>query len=381
MAAEREDTLVLYSRHAFYPVHWLAVEEIARRYAVRVLVLAGLPAELPSVHVAHGEAEPSPAPGVPVEVRHMPQGSRRQRLSWLAGEVRAARPDAIWVQEEPIDPFLLELLALHRVRSRPRIVTAVCENIFPRPKTLAERTARRLLWPRLDHLLAVAGPSLEGIRAAGMPDSVPASTLVAGGLEPDGPVTPRALPFDRDGAFVVGFAGRIIEEKGWRVLVEAIAELPGAQLVLAGDGPQVEELRAAAASAERVHYVGLLPKGDLWGFYRSLDCLAVPSLTTARWKEQSASTLVDGLCMGLPVVASASGGIPDIMGLGGLLVPEGDPRELAGALGRVRDDAALRTKLGAAGSERFRREFAIPAYAAKIATALSLHVRSVALDA
>ncbi len=380
MAALRNDTLIVYSRHAFYPVHWLAVEEIARRYAVRVVVLAGLQAELPSVHVAHGEADPRPASRLPIEIRHMPAGSRRKRLSWLAREVRAACPDAIWVQEEPTDPFLLELLALYRFRERPRIVTAVCENIFP-PPSWPERVTRRLLWPRLDHLLAVAGPSLEGIRVAGMPESVAASTLVAGGLEPEGAVAPMALPFDGGGTFVVGFAGRIVEEKGWKVLVEAIDDVPDTQLVFAGDGRQVDELRAVCFSAERMHYVGLLPKGELWSFYGALDCLAVPSLTTPRWKEQSASTLVDGLCMGLPIVASASGGIADMMGSAGLLVPEGDTGALREALTRVRDDERLRAELGSCGKDRFRREFAIPAYADKIAAALNLHVRSVALDA
>jgi glycosyltransferase involved in cell wall biosynthesis len=104
----------------------------------------------------------------------------------------------------------------------------------------------------------------------------------------------------------------------------------------------------------------------------------VPSLTTPRWKEQSASTLVDGLCMGLPVVASDSGGIADIMGDAGLLVPEGDPAALRDALVRLRDDPALRAELRAAGRERFRREFGIPAYAAKLATALFLNPRPLA---
>ena len=107
------------------------------------------------------------------------------------------------------------------------------------------------------------------------------------------------------------------------------AALPeSTKLVLAGDGSQRAELEALAAADERVHYLGLLPKDELWSFYAALDCLAVPSLTTPRWKEQSASTLVDGLCMGLPVVASDSGGISDIMGSAGLLVPEGDAAAL-----------------------------------------------------
>ncbi len=373
----RDETLVLYSRLAMYPVHWQALEEIVRRYAVRAVVLAAPPpADLPTVHQAHGLSDPGGSPELPIEVRFVPRGSRRARLAWIRRQLRSVRPDAIWVQEEPIDPFLLEMLALYRFSRQPRIATAVCENIFPRPRRLAERLARRLLWPRLDHLLTVAETSLEGIRAAGMPFAVPASTLVAGGLEPEGDVDPMPLPFS-DAGFTVGFAGRLIEAKGWQLLLRALPD--SARLVLAGDGPQRNELEALTAENDRVRYLGLLSKEELWTFYAALDCLAVPSLTTPRWKEQSASTLVDGLAMGLPIVASDSGGIPDIMGPAGVVVPEGDADALRRALEVVRDDSALRKRLATAGRERFRTEFAIPAYADKIAAALSLRIRSVAL--
>ena len=357
-------TLVLYSRLAFYPIHWQALERIAARYRVRAVVLAAPAPELPSVHEAHGTAEPA---GGAIEVRRMPSGSRRERIAWLARQLRELRPDAVWVQEEPIDPFLLEILALYRLRRRPRIVASVCENIFPPPASRLERIARRALWPRLDELIAVAAPSVEGIRAGGMPHSVTATTLVAGGLEP---------PAQVESDFVVGFAGRIVEEKGWRVLSEALGALPGEfKLAVAGDGPDVDALRDSLPG--RVHFAGLLPKEQLWSFYTALDCLAVPSLSTPRWKEQLGGTLLDGLAMGVPVVASASGGLPDAMGEAGVLVPEGDAAALAEALQRLRDDEALRKRLAEAGRERFHREFAIPAYADKIASALELPPRDV----
>ena len=369
-------TLVLYSRLAFYPVHWLALEEIVRRYDVRAVVLAAAPpADLPTVHQAHGTADATS--GLPIEVRHVPPGSRVERLRWIAAQLRDSGPDVIWVQEEPIDPFLLEMLALYRFRSRPRIVTAVCENIFPRPARAAERAARRLLWPRLepphDRRAAVARGDSRCWHAV---HRCPRRRSWRAGSSPRARSTRWPLPFADDG-FTVGFAGRLIEAKGWQVLVDALPA--DARLVLAGDGPQRAELEALAAGYERVRYLGLLPKDELWSFYAALDCLAVPSLTTPRWKEQSASTLVDGLAMGLPIVASDSGGIADIMGPAGLLVPEGDADALREALERVRDDAQLRERLATAGRERFRNEFAIPAYADKIASALNLHARSVAL--
>jgi glycosyltransferase involved in cell wall biosynthesis len=358
--------LVLYSRLAFYPTHWQALEEIVRRYGVEAFVLAAPAPELPSVHEAHGAVEP----GRGIVVRQMPGGSRRERLAWLAQQLRRIKPDAIWVQEEPIDPFLLEILGLYRLRQRPRIVAAVCENIFPPPSSRVERVARRALWPRLDELIAVASASVDGIRAAGMPQSVPAVTLVAGGLSPPADVAPMQLPF-AGSDFVVGFAGRIVEEKGWRVLAGALGSLPEAfKLAVAGDGPDRDALREALPG--RVHDVGLLPKHELWPFYAALDALAVPSLTTPRWKEQLGQTVLDGLAMGVPVVASASGGLPDAVGDAGILVPEGDADALGDALRRLRDDVALRERLAEAGRDRFQREFAIPAYADKIAAALGL---------
>jgi glycosyltransferase involved in cell wall biosynthesis len=363
--------LVLYSRLAFYPVHWLALEEIVSRYDVDAIVLAAPTPELPGVHLAQGTAQPEDGP---IDVRRMPAGSRRERAAWLARQLREIRPDAVWVQEEPIDPFLLEVLALYRLRSRPRIAAAVCENIFPQPRSRIEQLARRALWPRLDRLIAVASASVDGIRAAGMPGSVPADTLVAGGLGPPETVEPLALPFDA-GDFVVGFAGRIVEEKGWRVLVEALRGLPDdVRLAVAGEGPDTGELEAALPG--RVHLAGLLPKDELWGFYAAIDCLVVPSLSRPRWKEQLGQTVLDGLATGVPVVASASGGLPDAVGDAGILVPEGDAGALAGALQRLRDDRALRERLADAGRERFRREFSIPAYADKIAAALELTKRA-----
>jgi glycosyltransferase involved in cell wall biosynthesis len=378
-------TLVLYSKLAFYPVHWRALEELVRRYRARAVVLAAPAPELTAVHAALGTADPERVAGLPIEVRRMPTGSRRTRLSWLARQLRGIRPDVIWVQEEPIDPFLLEMLAIYRFRGRPRIVTGVCENIFP-PPPRAERLARRLLWPRLDGLMAVATRSLEGIRAAGMPLSVPAWTLVGGALEPEGEVEPFPLPFE-EGAddFVVGYVGNLTDQKGWKVLLRALECLPSEfRLVMAGDGPQRDELETMIAQpplAGRAFHVGLLPKERLWGLYRRLDCVVMPSITTPLLEEQFGGVLCDAMVTGVPIVGSSSGGIPEVMGPAGLVVPEGDDGALAEALRRLRDDPDLRARLAAAGPPRFRSEFAVPAYADKIGTALGLPPRQLASGA
>ena len=375
-ATESDELLVLYSRLAFYPIHWRALRRIVARYRAHAVVLAAPEPELSSVHRAHGTAGGSDER---IEVRRAPSG-RLARLRWLRSQLRQLRPDALWLQEEPTDPFVLEALALHLRDARVRIACAVCENVFdPLPGPVGRLRTR--LWSRLDVLLAVASPAVHGIRRAGMPSDVRVAQLVAGALEPPRQVVARDLGLRRaDGDFVIGYAGNFTEQKGWRVLFDAVEQLPPRfRLAVAGDGPEraaVEARLANASLAERSTYVGLLPKDELWGFYASVDAIAMPSLTQPRLVEQFGGVLADAMAMGVPLVGSSSGAIPEVMGPAGLVVAEGDAGLLADALARLADDEPLRTRLAAAGPPRFTREFAIDAYADKIAAALRLRPRA-----
>lgn len=385
MANVREPTqqsgierLVFYSRLAFYPIHWETLKYICTHYRVQGTVIANIPPDLPLVHQQHGWINPkvTAQDRFSPDVSRMPTDDRVTQARWLCRELRAIRPNAIWVQEEPTDYFLFHILKTYFFDRRPRIVTAVCENIFPR-RSLPIRMVQRLLWGRLDGLLAVAKPSIEGVRAAGMPSRVPAMSLVAGALPPPAEVGPMPLPFSRtEKDFLIGFAGRICEEKGWKVLLSAMLSLPESfKCLIAGNGPQASELGSWLERPElrrRAFYVGLLSKEALWSFYRSLDCFVVPSLTFPEWKEQFGGVLADGMAMGLPLVGSDSGAIPEVVGSAGLIVPEGKPDTLASAILRLWKDPEMRRQKGKAGQQRFWAEFAIPAYASKIARGLRL---------
>jgi glycosyltransferase involved in cell wall biosynthesis len=373
------ERLVFYSKLALYPMHWQAFEYLCAHYAVRGTVIANAPPTLPTVHQQLGWVTPQTA-AQGADVRLMPQTGPLSKALWLRRELHALRPDVIWVQEEPTDPYLLEILGLYRFSRRPRIVTAVCENIFDHWQIHWLRPLWRFFWSRLDGLLGIATASLDGIRAAGMPDHIPACTLVAGALSPPEHVEPMPLLFARAADdFVIGFAGRVCEEKGWKVLLRALLTLPdNFKCVLAGDGPQLDELRLwmkQPGLQGRVLYAGLLPRPGLLSFYRALDCLVVPSLTTPKWKEQFGGVLADGMAMRLPLVGSDSGAIPEVIGPAGLTVPENDPEALATGLRQLYASPDLRQKFSAAGRERFQNEFAIPTYARKIARGLQLRER------
>ena len=163
----------------------------------------------------------------------------------------------------------------------------------------------------------------------------------------------------------MGYAGRLADHKGVDVLLDAVAGMPEVRLTLAGDGPAAAALRQRAAKpdlAGRVTFLGRLDDHELADFYGGLDVLAVPSLTTPTWVEQFGRVAVEAMAAGVPVVASDSGALPDVVGEAGLLVPPGnaeilrvaledvlsDP-ELAGTAAPTRDTSRGRMRLGSGG--------------------------------
>ena len=83
--------------------------------------------------------------------------------------------------------------------------------------------------------------------------------------------------------------------------------------------------------------------------YRRFDVLAVPSVPMPGWLEQFGRVVVEAQASGVPVVASASGALPDVVGEDGLLVPPRDARALRAALARLLDEPGLWERLRAAG--------------------------------
>lgn len=369
--------LTLYSAKAFYPIHWEALKYLCNHYSIKTNVITDAPSDIPNVHKQLGWIEPQrEAEELGVKVYYMPEGDLSLKIRWLKQQLKEIDPDIIWVQEEPTDYFLFQILKFYWFKTKPKIFTAVCENIFPR-KSLPKQIIRQLLWGRLSGIMAVAMPSVEGIQAAGLPKSVATATLVAGNQSPPENLESFLLPFNRSPQdFIIGFAGRLCEEKGWKVLLEALKLLPDTfKCLMAGDGEQIEELKSRLSSPPlqgRVFYMGLLPKAELWKFYKNLDCLVVPSLTFPRWKEQFGGVIADGLAMGVPVIGSDSGAIPEVIGDAGLITPEGNVNALVKALEILYFDARLRERLSLEGKNRFNSEFSITAYANKIAQQLGL---------
>ncbi len=177
------------------------------------------------------------------------------------------------------------------------------------------------------------------------------------------PVPPERPPL-ADPPRVV-FAGRLVPEKGAAWLLRAFArvasEVPGARLELAGDGPERPRLAGLARElgVERtVELPGHLDRDALEARFAGAWVQAVPSL----WEEPFGNVALEGMLRGTAVVATRSGGLPELVedGRTGLLVEPGDEAGLAAALSRLLRDRALAERMGRAGrasaAERFSED-------------------------
>jgi len=156
----------------------------------------------------------------------------------------------------------------------------------------------------------------------------------------------------------VGYVGRLEAHKGVSVLVDAVAAVPEVSLEIVGDGPERDALASQITRlglGGRVRISGFTSPEELPAVYRRFDVLAIPSLETPGWIEQFGRVAVEAMASGVPVVASDSGSLPEVVGDAGLLVPPGDAVALAEALRGLAADPARRAALSSRARERARR--------------------------
>ena len=186
---------------------------------------------------------------------------------------------------------------------------------------------------------------------------------VYNGVDPDQLVSASG---ERDPDLVVA-AGRLVEKKGFHVLLEASGVLAARgvpfRLVLVGDGderPRLEELCRRLGLEEAVTLTGALPREDILTWMGRARVLAAPCVVAADGNRDALPTvLLEALALGLPVVSTPVNGIPEIVddGVEGLLVPEADPVALADALERLLGDDGLWCRLAGAGPAKVAARF------------------------
>ncbi len=159
-----------------------------------------------------------------------------------------------------------------------------------------------------------------------------------------------------DAPFSLGFIGRLKEEKGLHLMVEALPLLPNyCRVVFIGNGPMkipLEELAKKLDVSERVSFRPSVPTYDVPREMEQLDVFVLPSLTRPNWMEQFGRVLPEAMSCETPVIGSSSGEIPYVIGDAGLIFKEGDARELAACIRKLLDDPTLYASLAKQGRQR-----------------------------
>ncbi len=176
----------------------------------------------------------------------------------------------------------------------------------------------------------------------------------------------QQLGWSREGPPVIGFLGRLTEEKGIRLLLEVLPRLPLPwRALFVGTGPLEGEIRAWSQhlDPQRIRICTHVDHDHVHWYVNAMDLLVAPSQTTPRWREQFGRMLIEAMACGVPVAGSDSGEIPYVIGDAGLVLPETDPAAWVAGLASLLDSPARRRELAAAGRERACQRYAWPVVA------------------
>jgi len=270
--------------------------------------------------------------------------------------IQRFRPHIVHIDEEPYNLATWQALHLAR-RAGAKTLFFSWQNIdrrYPPPFSWGERWTLR----QVDYALAGTESAAQVWRAKGYGKRM--AVVPQFGVDPQLFRAPDSKPDDTP--FTIGYVGRLVEEKGIHLLLQAAACLSGNdwRMRLVGSGPARAELESLAEQlgiAHQVEWVEWVASVDMPAQYQQLDALVIPSLTRPNWKEQFGRVIIEAMASGVPVIGSDSGAIPDIVGEAGLIVPEGDVAALAAALERLRGEALLRKRLMTAGRARVEARF------------------------
>jgi glycosyltransferase involved in cell wall biosynthesis len=185
-------------------------------------------------------------------------------------------------------------------------------------------------------------------RALGAPMRAP-SMIAPMGIE-----APEAPTSAANEAFTVLFVGRLVTVKGVDVLVDALEGVGATVMHIVGDGPLRRELEARArARGIEATFHGTLATAAKWRSIALADVVVLPSRVLATGRTEGAPVVaLEAMAMGKPLIVSDVGGLPELAGDAALYVPADDPHALRRALTTLRDDVALREKLGVLGRAR-----------------------------
>jgi len=254
---------------------------------------------------------------------------------------------------------------------KPVMITLYGAELFPLEKRKS-KFLRKLITDALNHAEKVVGISDATCRVAKkfcgrndievLPDGIDTETF-----NPKLNGEEIKKRYNLKNHFLVFSSGRMVERKGFKYLIEAIPYIlkksSNTKTILGGDGPErlhLENLTKSLKIEENVIFSGFIPNGDFPKYMKACDVFVLPSIVDDRGDtEGSATILLEAMACGVPIVGTKVGGIPYAIkdGIGGFLVEEKNPKELAEKILMSLEDEALRTSMGKMGSKYVEEKF------------------------
>ena len=259
--------------------------------------------------------------------------------------LREFAPDIVQIEQE-VYSFAAAQVSLAASAAGKKVVLFSWENLDRRVHFL-QRIARRIAVRKIDGIISGNRAGEVLMRKWGFRGE----TAIIPQVGVDTSVfAPR--PRDPAGRLTLGFVGRLVPEKGIGTLLRAAALLAEKgfdfDLLICGAGPEGKALACEASQlgiAPRVTWQEAVPHAEVPGVMSRMDVLVLPSLGIPSWTEQFGLVLAQAMAMGIPVLGSDSGAIPEVIGRTDAIFPEGNAAALAALLETVLSSSARRGEL------------------------------------
>jgi glycogen synthase len=306
--------------------------------------------------------------GIPVYriAMRMPEYNLRVKLNYALGYLSARRDMLAILRRHKIGMLHVQCVSANghyasiaaKARGLPLIVSAQGERTMDAERVYEKspfiNSVLRQLLAEADWITACSRDTLEDLeRYMGRRFTERASVVYNGIRLED---FEQGESFGYPKPYILGI-GRHVQQKGFDVLIRAFAAagLQGHDLLLAGDGPERKELEALARKLlveAHVKFLGRANRSTTVALFRGCDFFVLPSR-----QEPLGIVNLEAMAAGKPVIASKTGGVPEIVADGetGTLVEPGNVEALTAAIKRMAGDAALRARMGAAGAERVKQ--------------------------
>lgn len=274
----------------------------------------------------------------------------------LGKQMRRFKPDIVHIDEEPYNLVTAHATLLAQ-RVGAKTVFFAFQNLnrrYPPPFSLIERYS----YAKASAAIAGNQDAAEVLERKGFRKNI--VVIPQFGVDPEiyhpipRPEGVRHVP-------TLGYIGRIVPEKGLETLIQAVANMPSRPHVfIVGSGSHrltLQHLAERLGVRDRVQFRSAIPPEHVPAMLSEFDALVLPSLTQKNWAEQFGRVLIEAMACEVPVLGSDSGEIPNVVGEGGLIFPEGNAEELAKLIKRILNDAEYRRELGRAGRQRVLENF------------------------